>query len=163
MLGNIASIATLILFVFYFIGRIITILRTQLLYMDELREESTDFDRKKYNIIEDFILEKDSYNSVILTSVQGIYSLSIYKINYDENINRIGRTKINGIDFVNVGCSINIQLTIPELITTYEIEYYTHDFKKVTVELWTNLKNGVITESAKPKHTFKSLCYYLFR
>ena len=47
--------------------------------------------------------------------------------------------------------------------TTYEIEYYTYDFKKVKVELWTNLKNGVITESAKPKHTFKSLCYYLFK
>lgn len=163
MLGDIASVATLILFVFYFAGRIITTLRTQSLYMDELIEEVPDFNRQNYNIIEDFILEEAGYNSIILTSKQGIYSLSIFEINYDENLNRIGRTRVGGIDFVNIGCSVNIQLTIPELITTHEMEYYTHDFKKVTVELWSNLKNGVITESAKPKHTFKSWCYYLFK
>lgn len=163
MLGDIASIATLILFVFYFVGRILTMLRTESLYMDELIEETSDFDRKNYNIIEDFILEEDGYNSIILTSKQGIYSLSIFKINYDENLNKLEHTKVDGIDFVNIGCSVNIQLTIPELVTTYEMEYYTHDFKKVTVELWSNLKNGFITESAKPKHTFKSWCYYLFK
>ena len=74
MLGDIASVATLILFVFYFAGRIITTLRTQSLYMDELIEEVPDFNRQNYNIIEDFILEEAGYNSIILTSKQGMKS-----------------------------------------------------------------------------------------
>ena len=37
ILGNIASVATLILFVFYFIGRIITIVRNRYVFTDELR------------------------------------------------------------------------------------------------------------------------------
>lgn len=38
ILGNIASVATLILFVFYFIGRIITIVRNRYVFTDELIE-----------------------------------------------------------------------------------------------------------------------------
>lgn len=44
ILGNIASVATLILFVFYFIGRIITIVRNRYVFTDELRMMGAGFD-----------------------------------------------------------------------------------------------------------------------
>ena len=43
-LGDIASVATLILFVFYFIGRIITIVRNRYVFVDELRMMDAEFE-----------------------------------------------------------------------------------------------------------------------
>lgn len=73
ILGNIASVATLILFVFYFIGRIITIVRNRYVFTDELRMMGAGFDNKEFDIVEVFDLEKEAYNTFILTSRQGIY------------------------------------------------------------------------------------------
>ena len=44
-LGDIASVATLILFAFYFIGRAITIFRFRGVFPDEIRMEAADFEK----------------------------------------------------------------------------------------------------------------------
>lgn len=72
-LGDIASVATLILFAFYFIGRIITIARNRYVFTDELRMMGAEFDNKEFDIVEVFDLEKKANNTFILTSRQGIY------------------------------------------------------------------------------------------
>lgn len=164
MLGNIASVATLILFVIYFVGRTITIFRTKNLYKDEVAIfKNNKYLMDEYNIVESFCVEDNPYNSFILTSREGIYSISLYRLKFDNSMNVIGREKVDEYKFLNVGQSLEVCLTIPELITTYELEYYTPDYKKVTIELWENLKNGVVSESATVKHTWKSFLYYLFR
>lgn len=65
-------------------------------------------------------------------------------------------------NFLNIGQSLAFRVTPPELFTKYEVEYYTPDYKRVNIELWDNPKNGVLSESAKPKNTFKSIMFHLF-
>lgn len=153
ILGNIASVATLILFVFYFIGRIITIVRNRYVFTDELRMMGAGFDNKEFDIVEVFDLEKEAYNTFILTSRQGIYDLAVYRILYDSDFNQIGRKRLekSTYSFLNIGQSLAFRVTSPEIFTTYEVEYYTPDYKRVTIALWDNPKNGVLSESAKPK------------
>ena len=63
-LGDIASIATLILFAFYFIGRIITIVRSRYVFSDELKMMGAEFDDKEFDIVEVFYLEKEAYEYI---------------------------------------------------------------------------------------------------
>ncbi len=163
-LGDIASVATLILFVFYFIGRIITIVRNRYVFVDELRMMDAEFEYEGCNIVQVFDLEKEACNTFILTSRQGIYDLAVYRILYDSDFNRIGRERLekNTYSFLNIGQSLAFRVTSPEIFTTYEVEYYTPDYKRVTIALWDNPKNGVLSESAKPKNTFKSIMFHLF-
>ena len=162
LLGNIASIATLLLFVFYFIGRFITIFRERNLFPDEIKMVQVGFDPDEFDIVESFELEHDPFNAIILTSKQGIYDLSVYKIEYD-NGKCIGREKLKDYQykFLNIGQSIVFYTTVLELLETYQVEYYTRDYKKVTIALWANLKNVILSESAKPKHTAKSVMFHL--
>lgn len=104
ILGNIASVATLILFVFYFIGRIITIVRNRYVFTDELRMMGAGFDNKEFDIVEVFDLEKEAYNTFILTSRQGIYDLAVYRILYDSDFNQIGRKRLekSTYSFLNI-------------------------------------------------------------
>lgn len=163
-LGDIASIATLILFVIYFAGRIITIVRTRDIFSDEIKIEMVDFDQSGLNIVDIFDLENEPYNAFVLTSKHGIYDLSVYKVVYDDNFNRIRREQIKEYkyEFLNIDQSLVFNTTSPELFPMYEVEYYTPDYKRVTIVLWDNLKNGVMSESAKPKNTIKSVLYHLF-
>lgn len=164
-LGDIASVATLLLFVFYFVGRTITIIRSRSVFPDNIRMESLGFDRSGLDIVEQFDLEPNPYNAFILTSEQGIYDLSIYQISYDEECNRVGRKQLKDCkySFLNKGQSLEFRLSVPELLVTYEVEYYTPDYRKVTISLWDNPKNGVMSESARPQNTFKSVLFHLMK
>lgn len=163
-LGDIASIATLILFVFYFVGRVLTIIRNRDIFSDELKIESADFNKEGIDIVETFDIEDNPYNAFILTSKQGIYDLTVYKIIYDDKFNRIKRIELKEYKygFLNLGQSLEFRITSPEFLTTYEVEYYTPDYKRVTIALWDNPKNGVMSESANPKNTFRSIMFHLF-
>ena len=159
----IASGATLILFIIYFIGRYMTIKKTKSIFLDEVAIELSETSKDGYNIVETFKLENNPYNSFILTSREGIYSLTVFKLLKDKKWNTIGRTEIHKYDFLNIGQSLEFLFNDIDVGPNYEIEYYTPDYKKVTISLWSNLKNGVVSESAFPKHTWKSYLYYLFR
>lgn len=161
-LGDYASFATLVLFAFYFIGRFITIFRERNLFPDEIKMVQVGFDPDKFDIVETFELERDPANAFILTSKQGIYDLSVYKIEYD-NGKCIQREKLKEYqyEFLNIGQSIVFYTTDPELLETYQVEYYTRDYKKVMIALWANLKNGILSESARPKNTAKSVMFHL--
>ena len=117
ILGNIASVATLILFVFYFIGRIITIVRNRYVFTDELRMMGAGFDNKEFDIVEVFDLEKEAYNTFILTSRQGIYDLAVYRILYDSDFNQIGRKRLekSTYSFLNIGQSLAFRVTSPQI------------------------------------------------
>lgn len=164
-LGDIASVATLVLFVIYFIGRTITIVRNRSVFPDEIKMELFQFDRSGLDIVERFYLEQEPDNAIILTSEQGIYDLSIYKKEYDEKGMCIGKKRLKECkcDFVNKGQSVEFDLTVPEIFAMYEVQYYTPDYRKVTIELFCNLKDGVMSEIAKPKNTLVSKLYHLVK
>lgn len=163
-LGDYASIATLILFVFYFIGRIIIIVRNRNIFLDEIKILDVDCEGGRLDIVESFELENEPYNSFILTSKNGIYNLSVYKIIYDDELSRLGREKLMDCKykFLNSGQSLAFSLTVSDVLPTYEVEYFTPDYKKITIELWDNPKNGVMSESVRPKNTFRSIMFHIF-
>ena len=163
-LGDIASIATLILFVFYFIGRMIIIIRNRSVFLDEFKMEEVSFNRGGFDIVKTFELERNPVNAFILTSRNGIYNLSVYRIQYSDDLKFVTREQMKDYkyDFLNIGQSLEFLATSPELRPLYEVEYYTPDYKKVIVSLWDNPKNGIMSESATPQITFKSVLFHLF-
>lgn len=165
LVSNAASVATLILFIIYFIGRAITVHQERALYFDKLDIRRAQ--DRKYNsdddAVEEWTLEENPYNVFTLTSAQGIWNLKVYQYELDKEWNIIGEKKIRDYPFLNVGQSIAFYLTLPEIMPKYRVEYITVDFKKVQFELRDNMKNGVLSEIATPKHTVKSVMYYMFR
>lgn len=159
----IASGATLILFIIYFIGRFMTIKKSKSTFLDKVTVELSETPKGEYDIVESFKLEDNPYNSFILTSREGIYSLTVFKLIKDKELNTIGRTEIHKCDFLNIGQSLEFLINDLDIGPSFEIEYYTPDYRIVTISLWSNLKNGVVSESAFPKHTWKSYMYYFFR
>lgn len=163
-LGDWASVATLILFVIYFIGRVITIYRFQKLETNEIRIVTENTDISNYEIVDGFSLDDDPTYTIIIKSVTGIKSLTIYKIIYDSEMNQIGReATANRMSFINIGHAIAISLSLPEILPRYELEYETMDYKKVTLQLVDNLKSGIISEGVVAKHNFKSVLYNLLK
>lgn len=165
MLGDVASVATLVLFVIYFLGRLITIINEESICYDTISYVSDDVCNIS-DIIDTFETDSDGYiTAIVLTSKQGINDIKVYELFYDKELNEIKnrKTVVATCDFLNVGQSFAIKTQIPEIIPRYRIEYITHDFRKVEFDILDNMKNGVVSEMIRPKHTLKSVLYYFFR
>ena len=168
MLSNAASIATLILFVVYFLGRFITIFRMQELEPIDLTLTDTSFDLNAYLIVDEFLNNSPPQGEVwpvlILKSITGIRSLVLYQYQFDDELNVIDKKVISKRNkLVNIGQSVAFYTGIPEIEPIYEIEYETMDYRKITFPIVDNLKSGVLSETMIPKHTIKSILYYFFR
>ena len=169
MLGNISAVATLILFVIYFIGRVITIIVEKDVCKDRICIEYSEKVHEKYEIVGQRTTERrggsDCPATVVLTSMQGIWDVRLIEIAYDEerNENKKLNRSVKLCDFLNVGCSYAVNTFVPESIPWYRIEYRTQDMKKVRLDIVDNLDNGIIQGDIQQRHTFKSVMYYLFR
>ena len=163
-LGDWASIATLALFAIYFAGRIITIFRMQPLESNEISVVASDDAYQKFNLVEDFYLCQEAPCAVVFKSITGIRSFTVYELEYDDELNVIGRKATEmSISFVNIGNAIGVFMFLPELVPEFEVEYKTMDYRKVTLRLVDNMKNGVISDGLVSKHTFKSVMYNLLK
>ena len=158
-----SSIATLILFVFYFIGRIITIISVKRVWKDKVIIDALDYE--KYEIIDDVgVDEKTDRRYGILLSKEGIRDLKVYAVTCDENNLLTKKGNLLYINpFINIDQAIAFCVETGDLFPTLIIEYTTFDYMKVRIEWRDNLKSGVFGEFIHPKHTLKSFCYYLFR
>lgn len=164
MLGDIASIATLILFVIYFIGRTIIIFNVKPINHELLEIESPVYSDKQRQVVETCCLDDDYCNKLFLTSTNGIRNIKIYQIKYNDDFSKIiEKCEVFNHTFLNIGHTLEIQTILPECIPTYLLEFTTSDYKKISLEITDNLKNGVISELIIPKHTFKSLLLYYFQ
>ena len=135
-----------------------------MIFQDEISIVGINCDIEKYSIVETFEADEGASNSFILTSKDGIYNLTLYRLQWDYNNGRIKkRERITTYPFLNVGHSVEVRLIIPEVFITYEIKYYTPDYRKVKIPLAENLKSGVESEFVKPKHTCRSILYHLFK
>lgn len=109
ILGTASSVATLILFVIYFIGRGITICQGRGLYSDELVIGTTSqFDCGPYKVIETLKLVSSPSNVFLIISKQGIWNLKVYAYNFDDDMNVIGECKIKEYRFVNIDEAIKM-------------------------------------------------------
>lgn len=160
MLSSLASVATLVLFVIYFIGRIITIFAVKRIWTDEVIFDKRRF--QNYGIVEEVGEDDRIYG--LLTTNNGMRDIRFYETANDKNgipTNK-GRLLFQ-MPFLNVHQAIAIKVERGELFPTMIIEYLTFDYMKVRLEWHDNLKSGVFSEFVRPKHTLKSFLFYLCR
>ena len=166
VVNSIASIATLILFVIYFIGKIIIIFNIKPILKDIIIHNPKAEYISKYNIIDE-VSHKDGKVQGLVISKEGIQHIKVFSAIdvIDENGNFIDKQKgklIYSKDFLNIDEAIAIYVEPGELFPNAYIEYETIDYRKVIYEWRYNLKSGVPSEFIRPKHTIKSFFYYLF-
>lgn len=161
---NLASVATLFLFGVFLVGRFITIKKNRAMVGDKISLDISEEEKNGLNIIDEVSLADNPANSLFITSQSGIYSLSINCLQYDEGYNKvINRETVFEHSFLNIGQTLQINVTMAELINSYEITYFTWDYRMIIIPLYHNPKNGVVAEIAQPKHTYKSILYYFFQ
>lgn len=161
MLGEIASIATLVLFVFYFVGRGITIFMVRKLWKDKIVQGETDY--SQYHLVDSIGKEEDPIYGALI-SQEGIRDLHVYEMTEDaQGIPRKRGKEIYNRNFLNIDEGIAIRRMSGDLFPTLQIEYLSYDYMKVSLEWRDNLKNGVFSEMVHPRHTVRSFFYYLLR
>ena len=166
MLGDIASIATLVLFFIYFIGRIITIaIEKNIKYESVYVYFNENQIPKNIKIIDEYKCSDDSKEILIITPTTKSYNnVKIYECEYNEKNNKLEKTKkLCDIGRIYNDNSIRIDTILSCGITRYIIEFERCDYMKVKLISVYNGKNGIQEELLEFKHTFKSIIYYLFR
>lgn len=161
MLGDIASITTLILFVFYFVGRTITIFTVRKINFETINVSTENSNVE--NVEEVWYAGEDTPYSVLLTSTQGIFDIKLYKKICDEELNLIGYKIEARKDFLNIGQVLEIKTMLPDIHAAYMLEYTMIDYRKVSFELVDNMRGGAFSAIATPRHTLKSVLYYYFK
>lgn len=165
MLGNIASIATLILFVIYFIGRIISLIIEKKVIYEKIdiyiKEEDIPKDLK---ISDEYRCEHEG-EILIITPYEKSYNwLAIYECKYNEKNNNLKKVKeLKKFEKIMNNTSIRIDTVLTCGIPLYIIEFERSDFIKGTLIMQSNGKNGIQDEMLTFHHTWKSVIYYLFR
>lgn len=163
ILSLFSSVATLILFVFYFTGRILTIISVKRIWRDKIIINTHNC--KKYDIVDTVVVGEEANERYgILLSKEGIRDLKVYNVvcNKDNLPTQKGSLLLDK-PFVNVDHAVAFHVEPGELFPTLIIEYLTFDYMKVRIEWRDNLKTGVFSEFIQPKHTLRSFCYYFFR
>lgn len=166
MLGDIVSIATLLLFIIYFIGRVISIIIEKNMKFEIIDVYCNEKDiPKEIKIVEDFKCSDDSNDIMIVTPQTKSYNwVAIYECKYDEEKNKLIKTKqLYKTERIYNDTSLRIDTIISCGIPQYSLEFERNDYMKGYMYLQYNGKNGVEEEMLKFKHTFKSIIYYLFR
>lgn len=173
LLGNIASAATLILFLFYFLGRAWTIIKAKALMLEEFglenisNDEAIDFDKKNY-----FDLCDGEYGEIItIKSEMPIIEFYVIPIKYDENGLDITSQKINSDNALvshtvplKANEPIYLRMDIPEGFPALKIYFRRFDYMKASLNIgYDGRLGGMCPVDYKLSHTFKSFCYYLFK
>lgn len=165
MLGNIASIATLILFVIYFIGRIISLIIEKKVICEKIDIYIDENDiQKDYKIVEEYKC-KHNGEILIITPYERSYNwLTIYECKYNERNKKLEKIKeLEKFNKIRNNTSVKINTILPCGIPLYLIEFERSDYIKGIIVLQSNGKNGIQEEMIQYHHTWKSVIYYLFR
>ena len=156
-LGYLSSIATLVMFLIYFIGRIWLMFKCKKTINEKLFR-SNDLVNFHHEITID-----DNSNSFYLTASQYLNSVKIYNCVYHKSINIFLKKKLlNKFDSLQEGEIIKINATcncgIPSKILVYEREDFT--LGKILIS-----ENGFDGSFSIPNrtHTIKSILYYLVK
>lgn len=162
---DLATFATLILFLFYFIGRIITICTVKKLWRDKVILSKTL--SNEYGVVDEVdsdVCEYDFHFCGYLVSIEGMRNIKIYTTDLSNIEKTIHRGElIYQRDFLNINEALKINIETGELFPTLFIEYETMDFMRVSLSWQDNLKNGVFSEMVIPQNTFRSVLYKLLK
>lgn len=165
IITDLATLATLILFLFYFVGRIITICTVKKLWRDKVI--FSEINRNEYGIVDEVGDKPCGCNfhfCAYLVSAEGMRNIKIYTAdlsNIDEGVCK--GELIYQRDFLNIDQGIKINIETGDIFPTLFIEYETMDFMNVSLKWNDNLKNGVFSEMVVPKNTVRSVLYKLLK
>lgn len=159
----IASVATLILFIFYFVGRAIIMRADCKLFTDEIKQIPPDSDEMEYNIVDVFGGAVDQSWPFVLTAQETIRNVQFYEYEYDAEYNQTGKTLLGTYPLLNAHQSLLFFTREAELIPWHCVHYTAKDFRRVEFDLIMNGKNGVMSDNVHIRHTLKSIIYYLVR
>ncbi len=166
MLGDIASIATLILFVIYFIGRVISIIIERNIKFESIDIYCSEKDiSKSLKIVDEFRCCENISEILIITPQTKSYNwIAIYKCKYDEKKNQLVKTKqLYKTNRIYNDTSFRVDTIISCAIPQYVLEFERSDYMKGKLYLQHNGKNGIEEEMLEFKHTLRSIIYYLFK
>ena len=166
MLGDIASIATLILFIIYFIGRIISIIIEKNIKYETVDVYYNEKDvSKSFKIVEEVKISDEYSDILIITPQIKSYNwIRIYECKYDENKNKLIKIKqLCEIGKIYNDTSLRVDANISCGIPQYILDFERSDYMKGKLILQYNGKNGIQEEMLEFNHTLKSIIYYLFK
>jgi hypothetical protein len=160
-IGYISSIATVILFIIYFFGRIVSIfivkpiLSETFVYLPD--KEITE----KHKIIDYYDL--NGFANLVITTQNGLRKIECFECNCRvEPKFKIKKThRVILHKFLQKNHSISIKIDMAEILPAYIIEFSTFDFMRGRFIVWENGKHGILTNDIFLKHTLKSFLYYL--
>ncbi len=165
MIGEIASIATLILFVIYFIGRIISLTIEKKMVFERVdiyyREEEIPH---SFKIVAEYGCESADEILIITPHEKSYNWLAIYDCKFNEITKKLEKGKeLERFKNILNDTSVKLDIIISCGIPSYMIEFERTDFTRGILVLQCNNKNGVQEELIESHHTWKSVIYYLFR
>lgn len=164
IIANISSIVTIILFVFYILGRvfIIFIERNRIYEKIDIEISKSDNTFDKYKIVDEYLLDDDSDEYMIITPIEKSYNwIKIFKYNNYEKNKKVCEHIRKAV--LNIGYSIKIKAQIAELTPQYVVRFQRSDYVVGEVMIAHNGRNGIQEEMIKCKHTLKSILYYLLK
>ena len=166
MISDIASIATLILFVIYFIGRIISIIIEKNIKYETIDVYNNEKAiNKNIKIVDEYCCSEECNDILIITPQTKSYNwVAIYRCEYDEKTNDlIKREQLYKTERIYNDVSFRIDTTLSCGIPQYVIEFERSDYMKGKLYTQYNGKNGIEEDMLIFNHTLKSVLYYLFK
>lgn len=168
IIGTISSVATLILFVFYFLGRIWIMLKTKNLMLEDFDVEDIDHcsdvpeDRGIYYDI------NGGGEIVTIRSSQPILWLNVIPIKYNDDFEDITKKKDKPIvthrNLIKRNESICLRIDICDGLPVYKVCFQRFDYIIVSFDIEYNGRNGGVSPTNyKMNHTCKSILYLLFK
>lgn len=156
-----SSVFTLLLFLFYLIGRYLLVRKVETFITESIDVTYTfDAENQKNNIVDVIELGENLSETVYLSSIEPIRYIKFYE--YDFEGNRKGKFIDEYVNLRNEQV-LEVRTYLPDGIPNYILEYQRFDYVKGKLLLSENGKNGLLVENLELKHTVKSLLYYLVK
>lgn len=170
LLGAISSVATLVLFVFYFIGRFWAIKKRSTLMLEDFELENIPNTTELENNA-DYYYELDGsrYGEIIsMHSKQPLLWVKVFSPVYDENGHSISAKKVNEVasfdGIIPEGKPIYLKTDILEGFPRYKVVFRRFDYFIGSFEIACNGRVGGMSPlNYTLKPSIKGFLYYLFQ
>jgi hypothetical protein len=163
-ISEISSIATLILFGLYFIGRILTMHVERNIRNIRVESYYKDMPFDNYDIVDEEMIDECDYEGIIITPLSDLNYIRIVKCIWNEKKGKLIEGKVI-YEYKNLitDYSLLVKIALPCGMPTYKLYFQRCDYMKGEMYIAENGKNGILSEGLKMKHTIKSRIYYIVR
>lgn len=162
LIGNVASIATLLSFLFLIFGKIVLIKERKEQIIQEFTFSYLRNDDQS-EVYDEVIIDEDAQNGkMFLLSSAPLRTIDFYRINDDAGNPIIPRKKEFSYSNLPKNRLLRIWINIPEGDSLYEIEARRDDYVIITKEVSYNGSGNQKHDEPQGQLTFRSYLYYLF-